>query len=373
MKNQLAIVVGVFLMLTTASQAHINADKATKKSSGEEVQRTPRGTFDLQRNVVSNLDFYTTNYGIFGYNVSSQVGGTFWPRGKRNQYIFAGGAWLAVLKRPPGSTELRKRVMITYNPNSGQSWMIPGALGDGATLDVTDAGTQKSRLYFSPDFSVSDGADFSNPTFPGWPIWDSSPTDTLRVNNYYGYYVNDIAQRNRANFSKGPAYVSNEDIFAVYKDTDLSRYEGGAQRREAEGFPLGFQIEQMIYSWGFGDYADMIFLKYMFIHPKEYTDTLYSCWMAAVMDVDIALANNPVGGAANDRARYYTEEDTMNLAVQWTNGDRGETNQGFGYLGFNFLESPAVDVDGFLRKDKKQFSVSEQLGLRTFRNWPGCQ
>lgn len=364
------------LTVVTAAEARTKDQVAKKDKATEDVQRTPRGAFDLQRNVVSNIDFYTTNYGIFGYNIANQVGGTFWPRGKRNQYIFAGGAWFGALKRPPGSTELRKRVMITYNPNSGQSWMVPGSIEDGdavsppGTVDQSGEAINKYRTYFSTDFSTADGADFLNPTFPNWPIWDSSPNDTLRVNNYYGYYINDISQRNKATFDKGPAFISDEDVFAVYRDTDLSRYEGGAARRQAEGFPLGFQIEQMIYSWGFGDYADMIFIKYMFIHPEQYKDTLMQCWMAAVMDVDIALGTNPVGGAQNDRARYYFEEDSLNLAIQWTNGDRGEAGQGFGYLGFNFLESPAVDADGYLRKDRKQFPVTEQLGLRTMRNWP---
>jgi hypothetical protein len=367
-----AFVVLAALATTVASNAHI-ADRyldQNKKGSTEEVQRTPTGAFDLQRNVVSNVDFYTTNYGIFGYNIASQVGGTFWPRGGNNQYLFAGGAWFAALKRPPGSTELRKRVMITYNPNSGQSWMVPGSIEDGTTVDQSAEATQKNRTYFSTDFSTADGTDFLNPTYPNWPIWDSSPSDTLRVNNYYGYYINDINNRNRTNYNKGPAFISDEDVYCIYRDTDLSRYEGGSSRRQAEGYPLGFQIEQMIYSWGFGDYADMLFIKYLFIHPPSFKDTLYDCWMAAVMDVDIAPRTNPRGGAANDRARYYNEEDSLNLAVQWTNPDRGEAGQGFGYLGFNFLESPAVDVDGFLRKDAKQFPVNEQLGLRTMRNWP---
>ncbi|NQW30156.1 MAG: hypothetical protein HQ472_06565 [Ignavibacteria bacterium] len=366
-----AIMMGVTFSVATAG----TADKASRKSnSSDEVQRTPTGVYDQQRNVVSNIDFYTSNYGIFAHDIRNGVGGAFWPRGKGNQYLFAGGVWFGALKRPPGIPELRKLVMITYNPNSGLSWMIPGSLTDGIELDNSAVGTGKYRNYVSTDFNRVDGVDFFNTTFPKWPIWDSRPNDTLRFGNYYGDYINDPENRTRSTYSKGPAFISEEDIFSVYKDTDLSRYEGGVERRTAQGFPLGFQIEQMIYSWGFGDYADMVFLKYLFIHPekigKEKTDTLYQCWMASVQDVDITLRTNPVGGAGNDRARYYSEEDTLNLAVQWTNGDRGETGNGFGYLGFNFLESPAVDADGFIRKDRKQYPTTEQLGLRTMRNWP---
>ena len=322
------------------------ASKPTVKradKSGESVQRAPRGVFDLQRNVVSNIDLQTTNYGIVGFDVLNNVGGTFWPRGRRNQYIFAGGAWFGTRKRPPGSDSLRKRVMITYNPNSGTSWMVPGTIEDGEAVNTTSAlGINKYRTYFSTDFSSNEGVDFQNPTFPRWPLWDTSPTDTIRYNNYYGDYVSDPAARLKATYKKGPAFISEEDIFCTYKDTDLDYYEGGITKRKAEGFPLGMQIEQIIYSWGFGDYADFMFLKYLFIHPKKYGDTLFDCWMAAVQDVDIALQTNSSAGAQNDRARYYTEDPALNLAVQWTNPDRGEAGQGFGYLGFNFLESPAI-------------------------------
>lgn len=365
-----SVALGTLLLFFMHSPAFPGiADKGTAKKDGEEVQRKVYGVFDLQRNVVSNIDFYTTNYGIFGFNIKDQFGGTFWPRGSDNQYIFAGGAWFGALKRDKASNELRKRVMITYNPNSGQSWMVPGSIDDGEKLNQDGDAINKNRTYFSPDFNRYDGIDFTNPSFPLWPVWDSSPSDTLRVNNYYGFYINDVMQRDRTFFPKGPAFISGEDIFSVYKDTDLSWYEGGKARRESEGFPLGFQIEQMIYSWGFGDYADFVFLKYVFIHPQQFPDTLYACWMAAVQDVDIALRTNSGLGAGNDRAKYYDLADTLNLGIQWTDNTQGEGNRGFGYLGFNFLESPAVDADGFIRKDKKQFPVTEQLGLRTFKNW----
>jgi len=350
--------------------AHI-ADKArARDKSQEDVQRDPAGIYDLQKNVVSSLEFYTTNYGIFGYDVRNQIGGGRWPRGSQNQYLFAGGAWFAAQKIPPSDTSLRKRVMVTYNPNNGRSWMVPGTIEDGPTVMSDAASQQKYRVYFSTDVNPNDGTSYADATQPAWPIWDTNADDTVRFNNYFGNYVNDASKRTKASHSKGPAFISGEDVFSVFKDTDLSRYDDGSAKRRAEGFPFGFQIEQTIYTWGFGDYRDLAFNKYLFIHPTTYTDTLYQCWMGAVMDVDITLSTNPNQGAQNDRARYYSEEDSLNMAVQWTNGDRGEAGRGFGYLGFNFLESPAVDADGFIRKDKRKFPVQEQLGLRTMRNWP---
>jgi hypothetical protein len=366
-----SITVAVLVLGAVTVSADINRDTKNRKGGdAEDVQRTPTGVFDQQRNTKSKIDFITTNYGIFGFDVVNGQGGAFWPRGRGNQYLFAGGAWFGARKRPPGSDTLRKRVMITYNPNSGRSWMVPGAVNDGPLVNTAEAFRNKYRTYFSTDFSDETGVEKINSELPNWPIWDNDPTKTLRVNNYFGNYVDKIENRTKLGAKDVPAFVSGEDVFCTYKDTDLSRYEGGGPRRKAEGFPLGFQIEQIVYSWGFGDYGDILFMKYLFIHPEQFGDTLYDCWMAAVQDVDIALRTNSAAGAANDRARYYSERPDLNLAVQWTNGDRGEAGQGFGYLGFNFLESPAVDADKFIRHDKSQFPVSEQLGLQTMRNWP---
>lgn len=350
--------------------ADINRDVASKDA--EEVQRTPRGEFDQQLNSISNFEFHSTNYGVWGYNVANGRGGGFWPRASQNQYMFAAGVWFAGRKKLISTDTIgRKRVMITYNPNTGQSWMAPGSVDDGFISSGDAEAIQKNRVYFSTDVSPSDGTPYVNSIYPKWPIWDTDAHDTVRFNNYYGKYVNDISLRNRFAYSKGPTMISGEDIFTIYKDTDLSRYEGGTAKRRQDGYPLGFQIEQTVYSWGFGDYRDFIFIKYMFIHPSKYfKDTLRACYMAAVLDIDIALATNPIAGAQNDRAIYYDEEDTLNLAVQWTNGDAGEAGKNFGYLGFTFLESPAVDVDNYIRKDKRKFDNQEQLGLTAYKNWP---
>jgi len=347
MNQRMTFATAIFVILACSAlgvHAGTNGEAIKRKDTGSEsVQRGTPGLFDQKGNVVSSISFQTTNYGIFGFDVRNGRGGTFWPSGRNNQYIFAGGMWLGVRKKI--GNEIRKRVMIGYNPNSGLSWMVPGTIEDGLSINTTSDGINKFRTYFSPDFNTTDGTEFANPTFPRWPIWDSSPNDTVRFNNYYGYYVNDPTSRYKTTYPKGPAFISEEDIFCVYKDTDLNYYEGGTSKRKSEGFPLGIQVEQMIYSWGFGDYADFLFLKYMIIHPNQYKDTLFDCWMAAVQDVDIALITNAAFGAGNDRARYYDEDPQLNLAVQWSNTDRLEAGQGFGYLGFSFLESPAVSRD----------------------------
>src|SRR5690606_21763997 len=114
-------------------------------------------------------------------------------------------------------------------------------------------------------------------------------------------------------------------------------------RAENLGYPLGIQFEQTMYSWGFGQYKDFIFIRYLLINQSP--DTLLNCYMAPAMDMDIGAANN-------DRTRIVIPEaadDSLNLAVQWSETE----SQRYGYIGFDFLESPAVDNKRFIRKDKK--------------------
>ena len=94
-------------------------DRSKGKDQEDEILRTPTGVYDNQLNKVSRISFFNSNYGIFGYNIQQGVGGGIWPRGTTNQYIFAGGIWLATQKRLNPQDSLRKLCLISYNPNSG--------------------------------------------------------------------------------------------------------------------------------------------------------------------------------------------------------------------------------------------------------------
>ncbi len=345
--------------------------KADGKNGNEQIQRNVTNVFDLQRNTVSNIQFYTTNYGIFGLNIAQNIGGGVWPRGSLNQYIFGGGIWFAAVKKRPNSDLYKKYVEVTYNPNNGNSWMVPGRMNPDPdnhgqdAVDVTDI--YRYQTYFSTDFRPGDGKSVAGGQYV-WPVWDDLPDpDTLKKLRYMGHIIDDNTLRTTTQYPKGPAFISEEDIVSVFKDTDLSRFDGGKDLRSGDGYPLRIQFENYIYSWSFGQYKDFIFLRYDMINNSK--DTLKECWMAPAMDIDIARIPNTQAGASNDRVRYYTEEPGLNLAAQWTNGDQGEEGKGFGYLGFNFLESPAVDEEGYIRKDKRSYTTKEQIGLKTFRNW----
>ncbi|HVK38893.1 MAG TPA: hypothetical protein VNA88_10200 [Candidatus Kapabacteria bacterium] len=377
MKLRTFVLRGLPALLLAAAMiaAPVDADARSKGKKGSkkeekggkpELQRVPTNPFESIVNRISNIRFFSTNYGIFGHDVERSEAGGFWPRSNPKAYIYGGGIWFGAQKVVDGQ---RKNIsVIGYDPNSGISWFTPGRIDD----DTEDA--NKYRIYFSTDYNPFTG----EPNDPAddrangvnWPLWDTSPGDTVKYSRYFGFYVDDTTQRNRETFPKGPAMISQEDVFTTYSDKDISRFAG----QDEVGHPLRVQIEQTIYSWGFGTrqddpktparditspYQDMIFLKYVLVNRS--TDTLYDCYMAPAMDMDI-------GAAGNDRAKIAIErkeDDTLNLAVQWSEAEA----TGYGYIGFDFLESPAVDATGRVRSDKRVFTEAEQVGLTTFQNW----
>lgn len=369
--HTLGLLTGIMLVVVSVLVEARDIDRAKYKDrKGATLQAAQFN--DLRRNTISKFDFYVTNYGIIFLNVARNQGGGFWPRGSTNEYAFGAGVWFGAIKNING--EPRKMCVIGYNPNSGISWMTPGSIDDGDLGDRSQEAILKNRLYLSTDFVRATGAPRNPADGPNWPIWDANPNDTLvniaTVKNrsrYVGYYINDTAQRNYTAYPKGPAFISQEDIFCVYKDTDLRAYEIGEDQARALGYPLRIQVEQTFYTWGFGEYGHFIFMRFNIINRS--TDTLYQCWMSAAADFDLAAFPNYAAGAANDRVSYYFQDTTLNLAYQWSNTDRGERGKGFGYIGMTFLESPAVDEFFNIRKDKGYYPLNEQLGLRTFRNW----
>lgn len=366
MRKQL---VRIFLAAATFSLLGTGIDNAyagidpksssDKKEPKEQVLRTSR-LLDLQQNTVSNIRFFTTNYGIFGLNIDANAGGGYWPRSSSNQYIFGGGIWFAAQKRV--GDVFNKLVAISYNPNSGNSWFVPGRVNDGDDISLDANMSKKYRTYFSTDFG-GDGTPVTSSDGPNWPIWDANDSDTLKAERYLGTYIDDITQRNVSTYPKGPAFISEEDIFSTFKDTDLRYYELGEIKSKERGYPMRLDIEQTIYSWGFGQYKNFIFLAYNIINRSE--DTLRQCWMAPAMDMDIATASQSQAGAGNDRTRFYEAEPDLNLAIQWTNGDIGEAGKGFGYIGFDFLESPIINTDGRIMHDRNLTSDE----LAKFSTW----
>jgi hypothetical protein len=344
------------------------------KNKNEEIQRIPTSTFDLQNNSISNFQFPATNYGILFLNVPQNRGGGYWPRESLNQYIFGGGMWFAAQKfilcdslvtddlgNVIDTAQYRAKQMrceVSYNPNSGVSWMVPGRIEESDTLENDK---YKYRVYFSTDMD-SEGNPIDPTDGPSWPLWKSDQPDLKKLGNY----IYAIDERTPSHYPLGPAFISDEDIFCTYKDTDLNFLEGGTAYREALGYPLGLQYEQTILSWSDEDKKDMIIILYKIINTS--LDTLYDCWFGHIDDVDVARSPNVTAGAGNDKFRYYNEDSTLNLAIGWTRDDPMEAGFGFGYIGLSLPFTPATDENHYLISNfQPEFNPGN--GLVTFKNW----
>jgi hypothetical protein len=318
--------------------------------------------FQQHKTTKGNVEIMLTNYGIFGLDVAKNAGGGFWPRASQNQYIFGGGIWFAALKLLPGEDVPRKLVAISYNPNSGKSWMVPGSVQDGPNVDNT---TFKYDIQSSVDYN-SDGTAI-NPPLPTWPMWNTG--GILKQNGNFGSYIYTESDRSSVVYPQGAAFISDEDIISIFKDTDVSVYEKDTITKVLEaGLPLGMQYQQAVYSWNKGTpLQDVVVIRYTMINTSP--DTLRECYLAPAIDADIAVKANASNGAANDRTRFMTERPELQTAIQWTNENAGEAGKGFGYLGVTLLETPAVDAQNNIRKDKGFYPFTEQIGLYTFHNW----
>jgi hypothetical protein len=343
----------------------ISTSSFAQEKGNDETLREARGIFDLQVNTESNIEFNVTNYGIFGFNVANNggTGGVFWPRGSQNLYTFGGGFWFGAKKEVAG--EMRKLVSVSYNPNSGRSWFVPGRYEDGKSIDTNNY--KKYRSYFSTDFKEN-GTPIFETDGPNWPLWITDPDKKYEFGVYSNEYIHEQENRTLENYPLGPLFHSDEHVFSTYKDSDLLFYEGGTEQRSTEGYPLGLQVEENIYTWKDGEMKDVMIITYKIKNVSD--DELKECWFAPINDFDITKAVNSAYGAGNDRINYYMEDDKLNLVYAWSDTDRGEEGEGFGYIGFSMLETPAVDHEGYIRNDKYIYDPNEQIGLTTFRNWP---
>lgn len=353
MKNLLIITVMSILASSICNAA---------PKGGEEFLRGSKGVFDYQENTKSNVEFFSTNSGINALDIKNIAGGCIWPRGSRNQYIFGAGFWFAAKKEVEGT--LKKLVSISYNPNSGRSWFVPGRIDDGN--EVLENEMKKYRVYYSTDFDSETGKVKIPNDGPDWPLWVTDNSRKVQYGVYKHEYIDEPDERNLNQYPYGPMMHSDEHIFSTYKDTDLSLYEGGIAKRKSLGYPLTLQVEENTYTWESGEMKDVVIISYSI---TNYSDETYTeCWFAPVIDCDIAIQPNTSFGAGNDRVNYYSD-DNLELVYAWTNPDRGEGGNGFGYLGLSMLESPAVDNNGNIRHDKLIYEPQEQIGLSTFRNW----
>ena len=350
------------LLFMSAALMQAQDPNTTIKFNSAKDEETPVSS--IRFNTVSDVKFNATNFGVFGFGIVEGISGLEWPRNSGNTYGFANGFWFGALKyfvNADGNRVMNKYCTVSYDPNSGRFWFAPGKIKDNTEM-VAD----KYKIYCSNDYNTDDGTLKDPVSTFSWPNWITNADNPLEFGAKQNMNVDDISKRTKADYPLGPSFVSDEDFIAVYHDTTLNNYTIGADAARQKGYPLQLQVEERVYSWAKEELKDMVVLHYT-VENKS-ADTLRDCFFAPVYDIDLVNDEDNTG-ASNDRVRYYKESPELNLAIGWTMTNKGEAGKGFGYVGLTLLETPAVDQNKYIRKDKTIYPLSEQLGLFSFRNW----
>ncbi|MFP4527415.1 MAG: T9SS type A sorting domain-containing protein [Candidatus Kapaibacterium sp.] len=302
----------------------------------------------------SNALMNFTNYGTYGASFSSLTATNLWPRDSATNYLYSGGFAFVCKKRVNG--EVRRMAEYTINPNTASDGHFsPGAIADGPLADYERP--ERFMAWSSLNHDSFSGVPIRIEALgQNWPLWHCDGDKSYLP----GYYVYDELRRNPVEFPTGAAMISDEDIFCVYKDTDLARRDLPAEMLSERGYPLGLQVEQTAFTWSVEQYRDIIIILYKLINYSQ--DTLRGCWFAPLFDPDIAPERRTFMGYNDDRLaedRTYAYEYQM--AVCWSDTSALDRGMRFGYMGISPLMCPAVDSDGKLRNDKSFYQLEEQI------------
>jgi hypothetical protein len=377
----------LILIGVSVSDSHARPVPRTKKGGDNTPQR-----FFRQTNNYSNMFFYLTNKGVLFNSGQGQAEGLFWPRGSSNAYIFGEGLWFATKKEIQGRKQ--KLCELGYNPNSGAGWYSPGEINDADNGSNYDS---KYISYLSSRYDKYSGhfVGAPSPYVPdrniNWPIWDTSASKTIKRNFYFGDYVSAVGDRDAAKLTAlikpagktaVPAMLSQEDIVNIYTDADIS---ANPEYRPAAGYPFNLNFQEVVYSWSFGKFRDMVFVRHKVTNMST-TETLNECFVAPAFDPDL-------GDPSNDHNTFLADADStttktnvglaepyrshpslLNMGYQWSGQENG---QEYGQVGFAFLESPVVNPsNGQIIENSDSANHNgygpqgyQQLGLTTFQKW----
>ena len=280
---------------------------------------------------------------------------------------------------------------MTYNPNTGNGWFAPGEPDNIPDING------KNYPYLSTSFDHIIGepiiTDSVTPQY-AWPIWESfHKTKKNKQNFNFGTWISNINSRDSAAAGADPVFISQEDILNSYSDDDSTM---NPEFTSGLGYPLGLHIHESIYSWGFGRYRDLIFIRYE-VRNSSKKDTLKDCFLAPASDPDLGVGGS---GGTNDLNSYFglTPQDTLdclnffpesspfhgdptalNLARQWSRTESTAVPKGeYGCIGFAFVETPVAISDELINNDDSlrlggygpnSLYQKNRLGLSTFRQW----
>ncbi len=298
-----------------------------------------------------NIELTVTNNGIVGHDLVTKKSGFIWPRGSNAQYLYGGG--FILLREQMAAGETSHLPEYSYNFMYAVSWFVPGSISDGILLDSSMA--SKYRVYSSTNYDKYSGVEQSGGTGPKWPIW----TDEGYLGSFYGDYKVDESDRT-STLSK-PLFKSDEDIVAIYKDTDTNVNPISVIYnniiREA-----GIEAETRVYSYDNEEQKNVVFINWVITNNTA--NDIKSLSFAPVFDIDITKYTNAFTGIDNDIILFPEDSSYVSFATEMEEYEEGEE---FGYISFKWLQTPLAQ--GILIDYNNEFSRElKVLGYRQLPN-----
>lgn len=235
--------------------------------SGHTVSQTP--LYNVQWTTAGRVNLAQTNYGICGFDVAKSRGGLLYPRTDGLQYLFASGMWFGGFARV--GDELRARVLLTYDVNSGTGCAVPGELKNGrqARPDLANEYQVKRR--------IEDGI---------------------------------------------------EVLSSRYHLGDTTRYQG-ADRSRIPGLS-DIDVREWTYAFDNEQMADIIIRRFEFINTG--LDTVYTFVPAWVLDADVGDPSNPQQAGRSDLHRVEQVDPNVFFYIAHDNDESTTGELGFAVL-----------------------------------------
>ncbi|MBC8146215.1 MAG: T9SS type A sorting domain-containing protein [bacterium] len=288
--------------------------------------------FQTKSSVASAVEFYASNFGVFGQN--DQSPGFVYPRGSGLSYIFGAGFWFAA--KMPGGV---KNVSMSYDPYGNFGSMWPG------DASLSQPFPSHADLYHSDEYDQSIGIKVGQPSELRWPLWHV--VDNTATYVAPGRYLTHDVERVFADIR--PAFVETTEQF-------VTRYRDDEQLSLLQTTPIGLQVEEHIYAPLVGRAAGTVYVQYQIINKSG--AQLSDCAVAGIADFDI-------GDAANDVATFYHRRPELRTA---TGASLPETEIGYGALAITQIEAPIAGANGFV--DNSLRERYQDLGrVATYRSW----
>jgi hypothetical protein len=323
--------------------------------TGAVYAQLPNGRIFSRISRLSDFEFSLSNNGLlFGDDGNEATGirsGVFvpyagyLPRGTVYLYPNFGGAVFKglmflgqkggkLLESDAGFLHAARR---THGPFDNT---VPGRVGDPkAGYDTTRHGA--GWLYVDdPDYVVyssmdydSNGVDISGANYNDWPI---------RMVNGQARYVAEPLERSRYR----PVYRSDEDMFCVFKDTDIRAKREFASASDMEPDvpsttgPIGVEVQNYAYTWGSGPGKDIVIFRYDVINKSG--QRLDSCYVVFSVGVQLTCGLP----AVKRKIEVFHRDPWRNLAYVWPTDPSEWASVGWSAtpvpptIGFPLLETP---------------------------------